>query len=242
MARCRDAPPAGQSGRAAVRVEFPDDVGEWIAGRQSRRGSRRSVGATRTRSSGFSKPGTMPPAAWGTSAGWTCTGRCHQRASSAAEPEWSGWTWVSRIAAGRVPRPNSDSAADRIALAWPGHPASTSTHEDPDSTRYTFDASRHGPVRRQWTPAATGAVAELCAAVMTVPSPPKSEPGMRPPGWAIGHETVRRSSSAGGTLSADPGARRRSHAGRVETGRARGDEGPCRPALSRVTMPPWDRI
>ena len=36
---------------------------------------------------------------------------------------------------------------------------------------------------------------------------------MRPPGWAIGHETVRPSSSASGTLSADPGARRRPRSG-----------------------------
>jgi hypothetical protein len=43
--------------------------------------------------------------------------------------------WVSRIAAGRAPGPNTDAAAVVIAWALPSQPASTSAQLEPEPTR-----------------------------------------------------------------------------------------------------------
>lgn len=92
-------------------------------------------GATSQRSSGMAYWGRYLPAAIGNSAAWTYTGTCQDRASAPAEPEWSGWMWVSRMAAGRAPGPKAASAAVRIAAALLAQPASTSVQVEPEPTR-----------------------------------------------------------------------------------------------------------
>jgi hypothetical protein len=92
-------------------------------------------GTTMHRSSGISYSGRYRPLAIGSSAACTYTGTCQARASLPAEPEWSGWMCVSRIAAGRAPGPNSASATLLIACALPAHAASMSTHPESERTR-----------------------------------------------------------------------------------------------------------
>ncbi len=75
------------------------------------------------------------PVAIGISAGWTRTGQSQAAASSRAEPEWSGWTWVSRMHEGTVSGPSTVRTADRMRSASCAQPASTSTHEEPARTR-----------------------------------------------------------------------------------------------------------
>ena len=97
------------------------------------------AGATSHRSSGMAYCGRYLPAAMGSSSAWTYTGTCQDRARVPADPEWSGWIWVRRIAAGRAPGPNAASAAVRIAPALPAQPASTSVQVDPERTKYTLE-------------------------------------------------------------------------------------------------------
>ena len=61
---------------------------------------------------------------------------------------------VSKIAAGRVPVPNSDSAADLISCPRCGHAVSISTQAGPDRTRYTLASLSPRPVSRRYTPGA----------------------------------------------------------------------------------------
>jgi hypothetical protein len=79
--------------------------------------------------------GRYLPAAIGSSSAWTYTGTCQDRASAPTEPEWSGWMWVSRIAAGRAPGPNTDPAAVLIAAVLPPQAVSTSVQTEPEPTR-----------------------------------------------------------------------------------------------------------
>ena len=93
------------------------------------------TGTTSQRSSGMAYCGRYLPAAIGSSAGWTYTGTRQERARVPAEPEWSGWMWVRRIATGRAPDPNTASAALLIASALLAHPASMSVQVDSEPTR-----------------------------------------------------------------------------------------------------------
>jgi hypothetical protein len=56
-------------------------------------------------------------------------------ANDRAEPAWSGWQWVSRIADGLEPAPNSERAAPSIRDTSLAQPASISTHDVAERTK-----------------------------------------------------------------------------------------------------------
>ena len=87
------------------------------------------------------------PVRYGASSRCAKTGTGHSTSSAASDPTWSKCPWVSTMAAGGAVEPTNAAAADRIASAYPGRPASTRTHELAVLTMYTFD--RRGCVRTE---------------------------------------------------------------------------------------------
>ena len=94
-------------------------------------------GNIQRRSTRAKAPMMRPEAGNGSSSGCTYTVTSHMRASSEAEPAWSGCTCVSTIARGRAPAPNRVSAALLISSARPRHAVSTRTQVPPDCTKAT---------------------------------------------------------------------------------------------------------
>ena len=92
-------------------------------------------GNIQRRSTPAKAPMMRPEGGNGSSPGCTYTVTSHMRASSEAEPAWSGCTCVSTIARGRAPAPNRVSAALLINSARPRHAVSTRTQVPPDCTK-----------------------------------------------------------------------------------------------------------